>query len=642
MDQGTIADGSEMGQNPVNPVALLARAGAAGLLAGMTAGVVETALLALLGDSAAHLHALLWAVVAYGLLGLLGGLAIGAMLMVLHRVRPSAFTGNDKVVPIVLAAVFGLLALFLVRYRLYRDLFDESIRTFSLQGLLFNGGLLLGVLALFFGLIWLLSRPGPRRLASAPAVMAGCGLLLVVAGGVTVLTRPTEPRAAAPAGIPPGLEDAPNVILIGVDTLRADRLSCYGYTASQTPAIDALAAGGARYANTTAQASWTKPSFATLLTSLYPSSHTAIGKPDRLPEAVTTLAEALAAGGYHTGGIVNNVSIGPAFGFEQGFAQFSYLSPSYLFGANESASQLGLYQGLRRVWARATGGRIYVQNFYQEAAVVNSEAMAWLERNKGTRFFLFLHYMDPHDPYFEHPYNGRGYARASDQSPDPALASTFSQLYDGEIRYLDEHLGELFAWLQAEGLYDPALIVLTSDHGEEFQEHGGWWHGQTLYQEQIAVPLIVKYPGAARAGEVAGDLAASLDVAPTILDAAGLPVPDTMMGRSLWSASEPPAYVYAEEDLEGNVVRAVRTAEFKLIRANAGNPRGLPAEQVFHLAADPGEQQPLAQEAGPAIPVDSLRARLREALTQALQAAVAAESADLDAAVRQKLHDLGY
>jgi arylsulfatase A-like enzyme len=211
------------------------------------------------------------------------------------------------------------------------------------------------------------------------------------------------------------------------------------------------------------------------------------------------------------------------------------------------------------------------------------------------------------------------------------------------VRYLDEHLGELFGWLKAEGLYDDALIVLTADHGEEFQEHGGWWHGQTLFQEQIAVPLIAKYPAGARAGTVVADLARSLDVAPTILDAAGLPVPDSMQGRSLWSASQPPDSVFSEEDLEGNRLYAVRSGDLKFIRANAGNPRGLLAESLYDLAEDPGEQEPLDLRApGQAATLERLHALLQDSLAEALKQAVAGEAGDLDAAVQQKLHDLGY
>ena len=317
------------------------------------------------------------------------------------------------------ALIFAGMGLFITRYRLYRDLFHEGIRTFSLQGLLFNGGLLLLFAGLFALLLWLGRRSWLRSVNRLLLGAGGFCLLVVVAGVISLLARPASELAQAPEGVPPGLEDAPNVILVGADTLRADRLSCYGYGDSQTPNIDALAADGVLYTEMTAQASWTKPSFATIFTSLYPSSHTATGKPHRLPEAVITLAEVLAAGGYHTGGYANNPSISPAFGFDQGFADYLYLPPAYLFAGNEAASQTALYQIARRMWAMVAGSRIYPQQFYQEAPVINRHALEWLEANGSTRFLLFLHYMDPHDPYFEHPYNGVGYARASNQNPDP-------------------------------------------------------------------------------------------------------------------------------------------------------------------------------------------------------------------------------
>jgi arylsulfatase A-like enzyme len=617
---------------------LLAQTGhkaGAGLLAGALVGLGEVILMAALSSNVENVHASLWAVVAYGLLGLLIGLVVGILIALFRRDLESS-----TVYAFIWALTFSGLGLFITRHRLYRDLFDEGIRTFSLQGLLFNGGLLIAFALLCALLFWLWRRPGMHSTSPVRSSVAAFALLVALAGAVSFATRPARDLATAPAGIPPGLEDAPNIILIGVDTLRADRLSCYGYADSKTPHMDALAADGVRYAEMTAQASWTKPSFATIFTSLYPSSHTATGKPHRLPQAVTTVAEALAARGYHTGGFADNPSISAAFGFDQGFADYVYLEPTYILLGGEAASQTALYQILRRVWAMLSGQRIYVQNFYQEAAVVNRHALDWLETNKGTRFFLFLHYMDPHDPYFEHPYNGVGYARASNQHPDPALAPTFSQLYDGEVRYLDEHLGQVFDWLKAQGLYDDTLIILTADHGEEFQEHGGWWHGQTLYQEQISVPLIVKYPHGARAGTVVTDLVRSLDIAPTILAVAGVSIPEAMMGRNLLSQTEPPSYIFAEEDLEGNVLHALRTPDHKLILANAGNPRDLPVEALFDLIADPGERQNLfTTEPDRA---QSLRELLRQETILALEQAVAGEIDTLDAAVQEKLRDLGY
>jgi arylsulfatase A-like enzyme len=609
--------------------------GAAGLLAGALVGIGEIGLTIALDRNAVNLHALLWAVVGYGLFGLLIGFALGVLFALLGR-----RFGVTSAYAFTWALVFAGQGLLIVRYHLYRDLFHERIRTLSPQGLAFHGILLLVFAALFALSFWLWRRPTLRFLAR-PWVSASLFVVLaVVAGAVSFVTRPAGIVSSPPAGIPPGLEDAPNVILIGVDTLRADRLSCYGYAASQTPAIDALASDGVRYAQMTAQASWTKPSFATIFTSLYPSSHTATGKTQRLPEAVITVAEALAANGYYTGGVANNPSLSPAFGFDQGFADYMYLAPDYLFAGNDAASETALYQGLRQVWAAVTGNRIYPQRFYQEASIVNRRAEQWLAANKGTRFFLFLHYMDPHDPYFEHPYDGVGYARAGSQNPDPSLAPTFSRLYDGEVHYLDGYLGQLFAWLKAEGLYDDSLIVLTGDHGEEFQEHGGWWHGQTLYQEMLAVPLIVKFPGGDRAGTVVTDLTRSLDIAPTILDVAGVPVPEAMVGRSLWSQTEVPTVVYAEEDLEGNVLHAVRSTSLKLILANADNPRGLPPEALFDLVADPGEQEDLsASQPGQA---DALRQSLRQIAIQAMEQAVGSEAGAMDRSLQQRLHDLGY
>src|SRR5262249_12215590 len=137
----------------------------------------------------------------------------------------------------------------------------------------------------------------------------------------------TSARVTAPAG-------APNVILIAVDTLRADHLSCYGYQAVRSPHIDALAADGTRYARMFSQASWTRPSMATILTGLYPSSHGAVHKADVLSDRVDTLAEELTKGGYYTVGFPNNINVSPAFGFGQGFAEYHYLAPDLFFYAN--------------------------------------------------------------------------------------------------------------------------------------------------------------------------------------------------------------------------------------------------------------------------------------------------------------------
>jgi arylsulfatase A-like enzyme len=613
---------------------------AAGLPAGALLGLIEAMALVLSTGQTTNLSAAPYAAIAYGLVGLAGGLgfaAAAALLGAAHRRQTEPIATYAA----CWALLFAGLAAVVGRYRLNRDLFHEHLRTFSPQGILFHAGLLVSgaVLAL---LLWFVWRWIARRLRAVARWWGGSIaflLIVAVAGGASFTGHPSD-AATTVVGISPALRERPNVILIGVDTLRADRLSCYGYEEDTSPHIDALAADGVRYDRMAAQASWTKPSFATIFTSLYPSSHQAVHKADRLPGAVVTLAEVLSVAGYRTGGFADNINVAPHFGFDQGFDDYTFLAPDYGFWASASSSQLAIYQVAHRLSAQWGGNDIRFQDFYQDAAVVNREALAWLEANQESRFFLFLHYMDPHDPYFEHPYNGQGYARAHDQNPDPTLAPAFSRLYDGEIRYLDKHLGQLFAWLKAEGLYEDTLIVLTADHGEEFQEHGGWWHGQTLYQEQIGVPLIVKYPGGARTGTVVTDLARSLDIAPTILDAVGLEIPSAMMGRSLWSETEPPDFVFAEEDHEGNVLRSLRTLTDKLILANPDNPRGLPVTALFDLESDPGEQDNLAGHAPET--VDEMTAWLNGVEALARSNAVQAEAAELDPDIEEQLRNLGY
>jgi arylsulfatase A-like enzyme len=611
----------------------------AGLLAGALVGVSEVLGLVLGTGQKKNLSAAPYAAMAYGLLGMSGGLGlalVGALLAATFRfeIDPASTYG------VCGALLLAGLAMVVGRYRLNRDLFREHLRMFSPRGLLFHAGLLAGGVVLFV----LLRLTGGWVAQWLPSITQWQGgvvaflVVLAIAGGFASAARPSSSVGTA-AGIPPSLVDRPNVILIGLDALRADRLGCYGYK-EITPRMDALAADGVRHDRTTVQSSWTKPSFATILTSLYPSAHRAVSKSDRLPRSVTTLAQVLSAAGYRTGGFANNINIAPHFGFDQGFDEYQFLAPDYHFGASASSSQLAIYQIARRVRAKLSGGHLRFQDFYQDAAVVNREAMAWLKANRENRLFLFLHYMEPHDPYFEHPYSGRGYARASNQNPDPALAPTFSELYDGEVRYLDEHLGQLFDWLKAEGMYDQTLIVLTSDHGEEFQDHGGWWHGQTLYEEQIWVPLIIKYPGNARAGTTVTDLVCSLDIAPTILDTTGLAIPETMMGRSLWSPTDPPRSVFAEEDHEGNVLRSLQTGTDKLILANPDNPRGLPTTALFSLERDPGEQDNVADQF-PAI-VSEMTAWLNQAEAFAQGHAVQAEAVEIDPQVEERLRSLGY
>ncbi len=620
------------------PLLAQARAGAAAGMLGLAAVGLLEGLIVWGGQSVAGLGAIAYAIVSYGLCGAVTGAAAG--------VGVGWLTGRttDHAAAIDAALWFFAGATVIGRFRLVRDVFGERVPA-GMTPILLQIGALVGITViaagLFIGLHAAAARPAGRWLGRP---LGAAGLLLAlagIAGGLAALPGRPGDRARAGGVAPPA--GAPPIVLIVVDTLRADGLSSYGGTRTATPNIDALAAAGLRCPAAFAQASWTRPSIATIFTSLYPSSHGAVGKGDVLADSVTTVAEALRTHGYRTVGLANNANVTEAFNFQQGIDTYVYLAPDLFFFAPEAAAELTLYKQLRLVRERFLSRRRWVQYYYQPAVVVTDRALEVLDAIGDDPAFLFVHYMDPHDPYFGHPWNGYGVARVSTPSPEPARAAELARLYAGEIAYLDREVGRFLDGLRQRGLYDPALIVLTADHGEEFYEHGGWWHGTTLYDEQINVPLIMKPPaGRGRAGVPVG-LVRHLDIAPTLLAVAGVPIPEEMQGRVLELAApdgDGAAAVFSEQDFEGNVIRSVRTAQWKLIEANEGNPRGLPPEQLFRVAEDPGEQRSLYEtqrnEAA------RLAASMDDLAREAAKYARAAEQRGIDGAMEQRLKALGY
>ena len=602
----------------------------AGVLAGILIGLLEAFVIA--GGGFGEESQVLW----YGPLvyaGLLGGLGLlgGAVLSVLPM-RAEEVRG--WVPALGFAACLVPLGLAVLLFRLRRDVYLEQMPPLPV---------LLGVLAGAGVLALLILTLGRRFFASGAGRIAqplpALGLLLVVMGAGW-LFGPSATVESPPvrAGIPGHLEGKPNVVLVIADTLRADYLGAYGDPRELSPNLDALADEGSTW-DAFGQSSWTKPSVATILTSLYASSHGAMSKPSVLPD-VTTVADALQADGYTTAGFVSNINLAPSFNFQQGFDEYTYYAPDYLFGAEESSSKLVIYSILRVVNFKFQKSQ-WVEQYYQDSRTVNADALPWIEKHKDDRFFVLVHYMDPHDPYFVHPYDGTGIARVDNQNPDPWMAEEMKELYAGEIRYMDESFGHLVETLKRNGIYDNTLIVFTADHGEEFQEHGGWWHGTTLYDEQIAIPLIAKFPSGTLVPAQPSGIGRSLDVAPTILAAAGVAVPDEWQGSDLAQPIPPTRTAFAEEDHEGNVITAARRGSLKLIRAQAGNPRGLPEVELFDVRRDPGETQNLAGQRE--VEVGDLDREIVAITTGAADSAVAsAGEVQMDDATRERLRALGY
>lgn len=618
---------------------VLGRAVAGAALAGVLVGLGEAAIVIVERHLGLDAGLLYFALLSYGGIAALIGIGMGIALAVVRASGPVAFGLSGATILAVLVTVIG-------RFRVFRDVFNETFDGAPISPAMFQIASLVGAI-LIFALAFLAFRGIARRVPALASPLVVLGALVVgivvarVGMGATGGTTPvTSPRAAATGQAHKG----PNVILIVVDTLRADHLSAYGYKASTTPAFDRLAADGTRFAKAYSQASWTRPSFGTIFTSLYPSSHRAIHKADALPDAVVTLAEVMQGAGYQTAGFANNINVAPLFGFQQGFDRYVFLEPEFFFGATESAAQLTIYNQLRLIRERFISKKKWVENYYQPADVVSKHGLDWLAARDTQRpFFLFLHYMEPHDPYFVHPYNGEAYARVANPNPDPSLADKYRAAYDGAIKFLDDELAKLFAELQKQGVYDESLVVLTADHGEEFHEHGGWWHGTTLYDEQLAVPLLIKGPKGGASGIVNDHVVSSLDIAPTIIATAGIAVPKSMAGKALGlgaDAAAPRDHSFAESELEGNSLQAYRSGGMKVIHANAGNPRGLPEHQLFDVGSDPGEQKDLISTQTEV--ANKLTADMSTVQSHAESIAVQSTGTSIDAASEERLRALGY
>jgi arylsulfatase A-like enzyme len=480
------------------------------------------------------------------------------------------------------------------RYHVVQRVFHEGLVLNSAAGVGVHVALLVGAVVAAGGV-----AVAARWIASGRLGVGAVGVTFAAVLALTaVFAAPGLNTAKPQVTRSSSRSDAANIVLIIADTLRADAFEDRTRADPARSGMARLAADGVRYSRAYAQSSWTRPSIATILTSLHPAEHTATHKMAPLPDEVTTLAEVLQGHGYWTAGIVTNINVAPIFGYDQGFGEYQYLEPDFYFGATDSATRLAIYKGLRLARERLFGSYVYYANYYQDAAVVDRAVDEWLAQDPPQPFLLLVHYMDPHDPYFEIPYNGHGIARVSTPSPAPAEAEELRRLYDTGVNYFDDYLARLLSRLDQKGLYDNTAIAFVADHGEEFYEHGGWWHGTTLYEEQIRVPLVVKRPQDSAGGTVESTRVRTLDIAPTLLVAAGVPVPREFSGADLFSPGrasqgEP---MFAEEDLEGNVLAALIQDDWKIITANSGNPRGLAPLELYDLARDPQERENLASE----------------------------------------------
>jgi arylsulfatase A-like enzyme len=416
------------------------------------------------------------------------------------------------------------------------------------------------------------------------------------AEGATVAWRALRIEGAEPAPEPhaPGIpRDRYNVFVVLFDSLRADHVEPSQSVEVSTPHFARLAASGVRFENARTNSSWTRPAVASLLASVPPSEHHVATWEDRLPDSIPSLAERLRDAGYQNAFVTANVMTDPAFGFGRGFE----LARTLFTPLVEDL--------LRRHPLPQDRAQVVWDQFL---SVTVTQPLALEAERKP--FFVFLHELDPHSPYeppepyadlYAFGYRGRLEASHANlllagQHPlalDPVDLRQLHALYRGEVSAMDAYLGWLLDQLEARGLRERTLVVLLSDHGEEFQEHRGMGHGHTAYEELLRVPLILSLPGVLPQGLRSGADADLMDLAPTILDLLGLEIPPEMRGASLLprlSESGSPVRRPSFAQSSGARHDALRLGRWKLIRERASDSgRGQAQYSLFDLESDPGE-----------------------------------------------------
>jgi arylsulfatase A-like enzyme/Tfp pilus assembly protein PilF len=396
----------------------------------------------------------------------------------------------------------------------------------------------------------------------------------------------------------------PNVLLITIDTLRADHLGCYGYKNVKTPNIDALGADGARFANAYSAVPTTLPSHSTILTGTYPMLH---GMHDfsgnKLNQSQPTLATLFKAQGYATGAVVAAAVLDSRFGLNNGFDfYFDNFDFSRLAETN-------------------------LDSMERPGNLVVDEALRWLQHNRAHPFFLWVHLYDPHHPY---------------TPPEPYASEYRNNPYDGEIAFADAQVGRMLQFLKVRGLYANTTILLAGDHGEGLGEHGEKTHGFFIYNSTMHVPLILKPARSGGPRRVVEQPVSLVDVAPTLLASSGIPSVDPIQGKSLLPLLQANTTI--------DVSAAYNETYLPRLHFNWSELRGLayqkyhfidgPKPELYDLSTDPKELTNL-YEMKPAVSAE-LRNRLAGVIRAHTPESELAEKTSLDPAMAERLKALGY
>jgi choline-sulfatase len=446
------------------------------------------------------------------------------------------------------------------------------------------------------------------RSTRVAAVLAGLLLLAGAAGLWWFRRTPTDPRDVirrlwAGQGV-----EKPNVILVTLDTTRADHLGCYGYARAQTPTLDALARAGVLFTQASSVAPLTQPAHSSIMTGMYPTHHgVRVNGNTALSQEQKTIAEALSEKGYQTAAFIGAFVLDGRWGLNQGFQLY------------DDQFDLEKHKHLD------------LASVQRPADKVVDAALAWLENHRQAPFFAWIHLYDAHSPY---------------EPPEPFLseyrAGGPASLYDGEIAFADQQLGRAVSWLQANGLDRKTVLVVMGDHGEGLGSHGEGTHGYFVYDYALHVPFLVATPFRELRGVRVDSQVSAVDVFPTVLALTGIDGSGRVQGRSLLPAMFHPGmdattYAYGESmtpslQFGWSSLQSLRSSRYKLIKA--------PRPELYDLAADPAEETNI-YDRQPSVARDLMQ-RLDRLVDETSRGAPAPETANLDKETLERLSALGY
>jgi arylsulfatase A-like enzyme len=569
------------------------------LIGAAAAGIIESIAITI-GSGYGRLTAPLTAIFYYGMIGAALGVPLGAAISLPLSTRPGNMRRRN---------LFGIAAGASSVYCIFDFLMEtvlgiRSVHSIKIPGLLSIMFLIIIVFTIFYFVFKKLfsaadgfSRRPVILFLLSYFVLFFIGLGLASIGSPGNIIK--DQGRISSGHVKP---DMPYIIFILMDALRYDRISPDGFEID-TPAMQQLAGDGIVFTNAFANSYWTKPSIASIFTSLLPIDHGVFSYSTQLPEDIPLLQTELKKIGYRTVAFSTNPNITEETRFHRGFDEFYYFPEiKGLPFVDPDAPTLRKFNELEYHLINRIAFIRKRHREYLTAEDLSSKAIKWT-RNGSDKFFMYLHYMEPHAPYYVHPFNGESASPLVEGAREEDRGHLLS-LYDGEIEYADRALSHLIGYLRESGLYDSTLIIMVADHGEEFFDHYAWDHIMSLYDELIHIPLIIKLPFSERAGTMDSSYISQIDLAPTVLRLAGRTPPESWTGRDFFD----PRYCRDVVISQGAGSYCIRTCEYKWIqtlpeytknklkqpRLSKIDPRAaFPEENLFDLRDDPLEKNNL-------------------------------------------------